>query len=151
MTGEQLGYVMEQLLEAGALDVYFTDIQMKKNRPGVKLSVLCSQDKQKEMSKVLLTFTSTFGIRYIEMDRDILDREFIEVQLEYGKVHCKAGKLEGKIIKLVPEYEDCKRIAKDNCLPIAQVFNEALQAARDKIEKSMKKQIDKASTIKYTS
>lgn len=129
MTGEQLGFVMEQLLEAGALDVYFTDIQMKKNRPGVKLSVLCSLDKQQDITKLLLTHTSTFGVRFAELDRDILDREFIEIQLKYGKVRCKVGKLDGSIVKVVPEYEDCKKIAKDNSMPISQVFNEALQEA----------------------
>jgi uncharacterized protein (TIGR00299 family) protein len=129
MTGEQLGYVMEQLLEAGALDVYFTDIQMKKNRPGVKLSVLCSQDKQQNITKLLLTHTSTFGVRFAELDRDILDREFIDIQLRYGKVRCKVGKLDGRTVKIVPEYEDCKKIAKENSMPISQVFNEALQEA----------------------
>ncbi|MGB7605288.1 MAG: nickel insertion protein [Lutisporaceae bacterium] len=134
MTGEQLGYVMEQLLEAGALDVYFTHIHMKKNRPGVKLSVICSLDKQQEMTKLLLTHTSTFGVRYTEMDRAILEREFIEIQLEYGVIRCKLGRLDGKLVKIAPEYEDCKRIAKDNSLPILLVFNEALYEA-SKIKK----------------
>jgi uncharacterized protein (TIGR00299 family) protein len=145
MTGEQLGFVMEQLLEAGALDVYFTDIQMKKNRPGVKLSVLSAMDKQQEITKLLLTHTSTFGVRYKQMERAILDRDFVEVQLKHGTVRCKVGKLDGKIIKVIPEYEDCKRIAKEQALPILQVFNEALGLAAnyDKI-------IDKTGTIKYT-
>jgi uncharacterized protein (TIGR00299 family) protein len=145
MTGEQLGFVMEQLLEAGALDVYFTDIQMKKNRPGVKLSVLSAMDKQQEITKLLLTHTSTFGVRYKQMERAILDRDFVEVQLKHGTVRCKVGKLDGKIIKVIPEYEDCKRIAKEQALPILQVFNEALGLAAnyDKI-------IDKTGSIKYT-
>jgi pyridinium-3,5-bisthiocarboxylic acid mononucleotide nickel chelatase len=129
MTGEQLGFVMEQLLDAGALDVYFTDIQMKKNRPGVKLTVLCSVEKQQEITKLLLTHTSTFGIRYKVMERDILDREFVEIPLKYGTVRCKIGKLDGSIIKIIPEYEDCKKIAKEQSLPISQVFNEALGKA----------------------
>lgn len=136
MTGEQLGYVMEQLLEAGALDVYFTHIHMKKNRPGVKLSIICSLDKHEEMTKLLLTHTSTFGVRYTELDRAILEREFIELQLEHGVVRCKLGKLDGRIVKAVPEYEDCKRIAKNSSLPISMVFNEALQEA-GKIKKSI--------------
>lgn len=129
MTGEQLGFVMEQLLDAGALDVYFTDIQMKKNRPGVKLSVLCGVDKQSEITKLLLTHTSTFGIRYKLMERDILDREFIELPLKHGIVRCKVGKLNGNIIKIIPEYEDCKRLAKMQNIPISQIFNEALGLA----------------------
>ncbi|OGO77778.1 MAG: TIGR00299 family protein [Clostridiales bacterium GWB2_37_7] len=129
MTGEQLGFVMEQLLDAGALDVYFTDIQMKKNRPGVKLTVLCSIDKQPEITKLLLTHTSTFGVRYKLLERDILDRSFVEIPLKHGSIRCKVGKLEGEIIKVIPEYEDCRRIAKEHALPISQIFNEALGIA----------------------
>jgi uncharacterized protein (DUF111 family) len=146
MTAEQLGYVMELLMEAGALDVYFTHIQMKKNRPGVKLSVLCSLDKQEEINKLLLTNTSTLGVRYRLMDRDILDREFIELQLRYGTVRCKLGKLDGEVVKIIPEYEDCRKIAKQQGLPISELYNEALRAAADYY-----KNIDKAGTIKYTS
>ena len=144
MTGEQLGYIMDVLLEAGALDVYFTPMYMKKNRPGVKLSVLCTLEKQQDLAKLLLSQTSTFGVRYKLMDRDILDREFAEIQLLNDIVRCKVGMIDGKLIKIVPEYEDCKRIAKKNSLPIAEVFNEALTEA-NKI-----KHIDKLRTIKYT-
>lgn len=100
MTGEQLGYTMELLLEAGALDVYFTHIQMKKNRPGVKLSVLSSLEKQQELTQLLLRHTSTFGVRFKVMDRDILDREFIEVETVYGSVRCKIGKLNRESLKI---------------------------------------------------
>jgi uncharacterized protein (TIGR00299 family) protein len=130
MTGEQLGYIMELLLEAEALDVYFTPISMKKNRPGVKLSILCTSEKQQELTQLLLSQTSTFGVRYKIMDRDILDREFIEVQLFNDVVRCKVGMHDGKPIKIEPEYEDCKRIAKKNSLPIAEVFNNALSEAK---------------------
>jgi uncharacterized protein (TIGR00299 family) protein len=129
MTGEQLGYVMDLLLEAGALDVYFTPIHMKKNRPGIKLSILCSPEKQQELIQMLLTHTSTFGVRYKRMDRDILERDFIEIQVFNDIVHCKIGKLDGMPIKVEPEYEDCKRIAKANSLSIAKVFNEVLSEA----------------------
>lgn len=145
MTGEQLGYIMELLLTAGALDVYFTPMYMKKNRPGVKLSVLCTTEKQQDLTKLLLSQTSTFGVRYKLMDRDILDREFVEIMLLDEIVRCKVGILDGQPIKIEPEYEDCKRIAKKNSLPIAEVFNEALYEA-NKI-----KHIDKLRTIKYTS
>lgn len=122
MTAEQLGYAMELLLEAGALDVYFTPIQMKKNRPGTKLSVLCTLELRQQLTQLILTHTSTFGVRYQVMDREILDREFVELKTEYGLVRCKLGKLQGKVQKAVPEYEDCKRIAKEQSLPIQKVF-----------------------------
>jgi uncharacterized protein (TIGR00299 family) protein len=144
MTGEQLGYLMELLLEAGALDVYFTPIYMKKNRPGTKLSVLCTPEKQQDLAKLLLLQTTTFGVRYKLMDRDILDREFTEIQLFNDTVRCKIGMIDGKPIKIEPEYEDCKRIARANSLPITEVFN-AASAEANKI-----KQIDKLRTIKYT-
>ena len=131
MTGEQLGYIMELLLEAGALDVYFTHIHMKKNRPGVKLSVLCTLEKQQDLAKLLLTHTSTFGIRYKLMDREILDRAFTKIQVFDDIVHCKIGKLDGKAIKIEPEYEDCKRIAKANSLPITEVFSKVLGVANE--------------------
>lgn len=129
MTGEQLGYIMELLLAAGALDVYFTPMYMKKNRPGVKLSILCTQDMQQDLTQLLLSQTSTFGVRYKLMDRNILDREFVEIQLLNDIVRCKVGLLDGKKVKIAPEYEDCKRIAKKNSLPIAEIFNEALSEA----------------------
>jgi pyridinium-3,5-bisthiocarboxylic acid mononucleotide nickel chelatase len=130
MTGEQLGYIMELLLQAEALDVYFTPMYMKKNRPGVKLSVLCTPEKQQDLTQLLLSQTSTFGVRYKLMDRDILDREFIEIQLLNDTVRCKVGMMDGKRIKVEPEYEDCKRIAKKNSMPITAVFNEALTLAK---------------------
>jgi len=136
MTAEQMGYVMEQLLEAGALDVFFTSIQMKKNRPAVKLTVLCSIDKQQELTKLLLGHTSTFGVRYKLLERTILERELIELSMLGDTVRCKIGIMEGQIVKVVPEYEDCKRIAKQNGLPIAAVFTQVQQAA-DKTKESL--------------
>jgi uncharacterized protein (DUF111 family) len=130
MTGEQLGYVMERLLEAGALDVYFSHIQMKKNRPAIKLSVLCKVEQQEEIIKLLLTHTSTFGVRYQVKDRSTLDREFIQVETEYGTVCCKIGRLKGEIVKIQPEYEDCKKIAMEQALPISKVFNEILSRSK---------------------
>lgn len=129
MTAEQMGYVMEQLLEAGALDVFFTPIQMKKNRPAIKLTVISTPDKQQALSELLLTHTSTFGVRYSLLDRTILEREMAEINILNDTVRCKIGKIAGKVVKVVPEYEDCKRIAKQSNLPIADVFSQVQQAA----------------------
>jgi uncharacterized protein (DUF111 family) len=101
---------------------------MKKNRPGVKLSVICDAEQQKKFTELLLTYTSTFGVRYKLMDRDILDREFVEIQMKYGSVRCKIGRLNGATVKVEPEYEDCRRIAKEQSLPISKVYNEILEA-----------------------
>lgn len=134
MTGEQLGYVLGKLLDAGALDAYFTNIYMKKNRPAVKLSVLCGIDKKDEITDLILRETSTFGVRYCNMDRSILDREMVKVATPYGEVDCKLGKLDGKIIKYSPEYEDCRRIAEQSGKNLREVYNEIMSAARSSLQ-----------------
>ncbi len=123
MTPEQLGFVVEQTLQAGALDVYFTNIMMKKNRPAVLLTVLCDRNDKKKLSQLILKNTSTFGIRYTEMKREILERKLIEINTEFGAVKCKLGILDGITMKCSPEYEDCKSIAMTTGLSIIEIYN----------------------------
>ncbi len=127
MTPEQLGFLMEKLLSEGALDVYFTNIIMKKNRPAVMLSVLCSEDKRDYFNKILLTQTSTFGTRCSKMERDILDRAIVQLDTEHGSVRFKFGIFEGEIIKYSPEYEDCRMIAQKTGIPIQQIYGELIK------------------------
>lgn len=126
MTGEQLAYAMEVLFKSGALDVFFTNIIMKKNRPGVKLSVLCHEDKKDKLSELIFKNTSTFGIRYDNIKRDILDRQFVDVSTKWGNVRVKLGLFDGQVIKYAPEYEDCKLIAEKFNMPILDVYNDVL-------------------------
>ncbi|HHT9123731.1 MAG TPA: nickel pincer cofactor biosynthesis protein LarC, partial [Candidatus Wunengus sp. YC63] len=118
MSGEVLGYVMEKLFEAGAVDAYFTPIQMKKGRPGVIISSIVSESSLFAVELVLLNQTTTFGIRKYKVVRTILTREFKEVDSRLGKIKVKIGKYNGDIKSFSPEYEDCKRIAEERGIPL---------------------------------
>ena len=133
MTAEQLGSAVEILFDQGALDVFFTPVFMKKNRPGTKLTVLCQPDKKESLAEAILKHTSTFGVRMSNMERSILDRETVEVDTEFGSIRCKVGKLDGEILKYSPEYEDCKAASLQYGRPIADIYNEAISKVRGKL------------------
>ena len=123
MSGEILGYVMDKLFKAGAVDAYFTPIQMKKGRPGIIISAIVVESNLSEVELVLLNQTTTFGIRKYKVVRTILTREFKEVDSQFGKVKVKIGKYNGEIKSFSPEYEDCKRIAEEKGIPLKQVYS----------------------------
>ncbi|HYE68190.1 MAG TPA: nickel pincer cofactor biosynthesis protein LarC [Anaerovoracaceae bacterium] len=120
-TGEILGYTMDQLLKAGALDAYYTPIQMKKNRPAVMLSVLCKTYDTEKLSDIIFRETSTIGIRTQEIERITLKREIRTVQTALGEVRVKSVIVRG-LERIQPEYEDCARIAEENNLSINEVY-----------------------------
>ena len=129
-TGEALGFVMEELFEAGAADVWYTPIFMKKNRPAYLLSVLCSQDIREKLEEIIFTHTTTIGIRRNVMERTILERECRTVETKFGTADvkvCRRGQLEW----VYPEYESVKKIAKEKKLPFAAVCDEVKQSALD--------------------
>ncbi|MEW6419528.1 MAG: nickel pincer cofactor biosynthesis protein LarC [Nitrospirota bacterium] len=115
-------YVMEQLFKAGALDVYLSQIIMKKGRPGIKLTVLCNEEQREDLMKIVLKETSSIGLRFYETKRRILQREIKTIDTEFGKIKVKFSKLGDEILKVVPEYEDCKRIAKKLNIPLIEVM-----------------------------
>lgn len=119
--GETLGFTMERLMDAGALDVYFTPIQMKKSRPAVMLSVLCRTKDAERLSDIILMETSTIGIRIQELERIILKREIRAVQTELGEVRVKSVSV-GGLERVQPEYEDCAKIARENNRSIQEVY-----------------------------
>ncbi|MDD2309140.1 MAG: LarC family nickel insertion protein, partial [Desulfuromonadaceae bacterium] len=122
-TPELLGYAMERLLEAGALDVFFTPIQMKKGRPGVMMSFLCRPEQLDLLSQALLTETSAIGLRYYRADRIVLQRLVVERQTEFGPVRFKqVMDSSGKLLRTSPEYEDCRRIAREKGIPCRLVM-----------------------------
>ena len=127
MSPEISGYVMEKLFERGALDVFFIPIQMKKGRPGTQISVLCPSNIRDELIQLLLTETTTFGVRFYAADRVILDRDFIEIKTKWGSIRAKQGYLNGNLIKTVPEYEDCKTIAEKNGIPFQSVYQDVIR------------------------
>lgn len=127
MSPEVTGYVMDKLFEHGALDVFFVPILMKKSRPATQINVLCSSDIRDILIKVLLTETTTFGVRFYAADRVILRRDFVEISTQWGPVRAKQGYLNSVLIKTVPEYEDCKSLAEQNDVPFQSVFQDALR------------------------
>ena len=124
MNPEIFETVMESLFSAGALDVYFSAIVMKKNRPATKISVLAECGIREKLSKILLTETSSFGVRFYSVDRLILDREIKKLKTPYGLIKIKLGKLDGKIVQASPEFEDCKKLSRAKKLPAKKIYDE---------------------------
>lgn len=127
ISGEILGYVMDLLIEAGANDVYYTPIYMKKNRPAILLQLLCSASKIEAMKRILFTETTTLGIRYYPLTVHRMERTFRKVSTKWGEITVKEGLLDGQVIKSSPEYEECKKIAKDFQIPLKTVYEEVWQ------------------------
>ena len=115
-------YVIEKLFKTGALDAYLTQIIMKKGRPAVKLTVLCSEDRKEDLIKIILEETSTIGLRFYETKRRTLRREIKTIDTEFGKVRVKYSRYNSNSLKATPEYEDCKKIAKKLKIPIMEVM-----------------------------
>jgi len=128
--GEILGSFVETALAAGALDVFHTPIQMKKNRPGVLLTVLCAEADADKFSELLLRETTAFGVRKTVAERRKLRREFAEVTTAFGKVTVKIGKLGGKVIQAAPEFESAKKLAAQKKMPVKFIYEVAVQAAK---------------------
>lgn len=127
-TGETLGHAMERLFAAGALDVWFTPIQMKKNRPGVALSVIVAPGEADRLAEVMLRVTPTLGLRWLELERRTAERRTETVQTPWGEVRVKVKILDGGIVQRRPEYEDCARIAREQGIPLEDVVQAVLAA-----------------------
>ncbi len=121
------GYVMDRLLEAGALDVFGMPVQMKKNRPGTLLSVLCKPEDAAALTQIVFSETTTLGVRRREEKRQILGRKFVTVPTQWGDVRMKVAGMNGTVTNYAPEYEDCRRIAAEKHVPLKNVMNEAVR------------------------
>jgi len=128
---ELYGYVLERLFAAGAQDAWLTPIVMKKGRPGVTLSVLCSPDRAESMREIVFVETGTLGIRTVQLEKEALEREELKVETPHGPVGVKVGRRKGRVVSVAPEYEDCARIAREAGVPAKDVFAEALRLARE--------------------
>ena len=137
LPGEVVGYTTTQLLGSGALDAYLTPIQMKKNRPGVMISVLCDEAKIPAMEEILFRETSTLGIRRYPVSRHKLKRKAIEVPTRFGAIKGKLGWVEGRPPAFSPEYEDCARVASVQGVPLREVYDAAHAAYREQAEPSV--------------
>ena len=127
-SGELIGYCIERLWDAGALDVYTTAISMKKNRPGVLLSVLCRPSEADRLEKIIFRETSTLGVRRSSLDRHVLARKSHIVDTVWGPIEGKIGWLGGDVPRFTPEFDACRRIALENNLPLGDVYEAAQKA-----------------------
>lgn len=130
MNPQLCAYVSERLFDAGALDVFLTQIIMKKMRPAVKLSVLCSGERLAEMTDIILRETTSIGVRYHETSRTILERASAKVETGYGKVSVKISGAGTGHMTITPEYEDCRELALKKKVPLSEVIEAARAAAR---------------------
>jgi uncharacterized protein (TIGR00299 family) protein len=123
-----VGYVMDRLLEEGALDAFGVPVQMKKNRPGTLLTVLCKIEDAARFSQVIFAETTTLGIRRCDEKRQTLARNWITVNTRWGDVRLKVASMNGTVTNYAPEYEDCRRIAAEHHVPLKSVMNETVEA-----------------------
>jgi uncharacterized protein (TIGR00299 family) protein len=128
MTPQNLAYVTERLLEAGALDVVTMPVQMKKGRSGHLLQVLAPQNRREALEQLIFLETTTIGLRYHEATRSVLEREVITVKTDYGEISVKVSRRDGQVINFAPEYEDCARIARARKIPLKEVQAAAVKA-----------------------
>lgn len=123
-----LGHVMDRAFAVGALDCYFTSVQMKKNRPGVLLSILCREEQRATLTELLFSETTTLGIRAYEVERRALERTIVTVKTQYGPIDVKVAQLNGHIVKEMPEFEQCRQAAREANVPL-RIVEEAARLA----------------------
>jgi uncharacterized protein (TIGR00299 family) protein len=128
INAEILGHFVEQTFAEGALDVFHTPIQMKKNRPGILLTVLCASADADKFSELMLRETSAFGVRRYTTERRKLRRELLTVETSHGEVMVKVGKLDGHVIQSAPEFESCRKLAAQSGLPIKTIYEAAVKS-----------------------
>jgi hypothetical protein len=129
------GYVMDRLLEEGALDGFAVPVQMKKNRPGTLLTVLCKPEDSNRLTQIIFTETTTLGVRRRDEVRQTLARRWENVRTQWGEVRIKIASMNGTVTNYAPEYEDCRRIAAEQHVPLKTVMQEATRAYLGKDEK----------------
>ena len=134
MTPQLFGVVMDVLLAAGALDVYYTPVQMKKNRPGTLLTVIAPTAARASLTRLIFRETTTIGVRYRESEREVLDRETVVVDTLVGPIRLKVARHEGDIMNVSPEFDDCVRAARAAGRPVKEVQALALRAFHDRTE-----------------
>jgi uncharacterized protein (TIGR00299 family) protein len=132
INAEILGNFVEQALRAGALDVFHTPVQMKKNRPGVLLTVLCAENEADTFSELILRETTSFGVRRYSAERRKLRREFTTVRTAHGEVTVKLGRLDGKLLQSAPEFESCKKLADQAKVSLKEIYQSALEAIKER-------------------
>lgn len=134
MTPQHFGHLMDKAFECGALDCYFTPVQMKKNRPGVLVSILCRQASREAMSALLFSETTTLGVRSFEVERRALEREIVRVETPYGSIDVKVASINGRVVNEMPEYEQCRAAAERAGVALRVVEASVREAIKLKIK-----------------
>jgi len=134
MTPQLFGVVMDALLAAGALDVFYTSVQMKKNRPGTLLTVIASPGRRAALTGLIFRETTTIGVRYRESEREVLDRETVVVSTPVGPIRVKVARQRGEVLNVSPEFDDCVRAAKATGRPVKEVQALAVRAFHDRLQ-----------------
>ena len=125
-----LGAVMQRLLAAGALDVWFTPVQMKKSRPGTVLSALCDEGAVEKIADIIFAETTAFGLRVEKIARLKLTRKFETVKIPHGEVTVKLGFKGERLLQIAPEFESCRAVAERSGITLREIHSAALEAAR---------------------
>jgi uncharacterized protein (TIGR00299 family) protein len=128
MNPEFYGYISEKLFNAGASDVFFSNIIMKKGRPGIVLNVICETESSDILKNIIFTESTTLGLRTFPFRKDTLVRKFETIQTVYGDVKIKKSFYKDKEVSCKPEYDDCKRIASETGIPLKEIYNTVLKA-----------------------
>jgi uncharacterized protein (TIGR00299 family) protein len=123
MNPQIYGHLMDRLFEAGARDVYYTPIYMKKNRPGIVVTITAATEFEEAVKEVMFSETTTIGIRKINIDRTELDRKLVKVSTSIGDISCKICSYKGKVVNISPEYEEVKKAAAENNIAFKQAYN----------------------------
>ena len=132
MSPEVYGYLVERALDAGALDITCSPIEMKKNRPGMEIRLLAKPEQAEALADLVFAETTTLGLRISTAERRVLERESVSVTTPYGDIHVKVGRRNGQVLNAAPEYEDCRKAAMEHSVPLKEVM-QAAQAAFRKI------------------
>ncbi len=130
MSPQLFGYFEEKALALGALDVTSTAVQMKKNRPGIEITVLCHPEDSDKIAEMFFFETTTIGIRIHEVRRQLLERELVTVETDYGPARVKVASRNGTVLNVAPEYDDCSKLAQEKSVPLKQVMLDAQMAYR---------------------
>jgi len=126
MSPEVSGYLMDKLFEAGALDVCHIPLQMKKNRPGTRLEVICHEARLTDLMNLILTQSSSTGVRFHRVERGVLHREIVEISTRFGRMKAKKNVDPTGAVRIVPEYEECRRVAETQKIPLRDVYTAVL-------------------------
>jgi len=134
MNPEFYDYIMDSLFSRGALDVFLIPIQTKKNRPAYILNIMVYEQNLKEVLEILFTESTTLGVRVREVKRLRLSQQNFMAETKYGKIRVKVGIFKGDIKNIAPEYEDCKKIAKQHQIPLKEIYEEAKKVTSNKLK-----------------